>query len=84
MAAPKSRVAGADRPTPEQTAEKEATAKAAAERAEQTAGAEAAAVEGSDTTTDYTRRAGGWILTDRGWVIEDQAEAEPDEGGEST
>lgn len=87
MAAPKSRVHGANRPTPEQIAAKEAATKEAAERAEQTAAAEAAAVEGSDTTTDYTRRAGGWVLTDRGWVIEqptvdeDQADDEA-EGGE--
>ncbi|WIY05456.1 hypothetical protein QRX60_16995 [Amycolatopsis mongoliensis] len=89
MATPKSRVAGADRPTPEQTAEKDAAAASAAERAEETAAAEAAAVEGSDTTTDYARRAGGWVLTDRGWVIEDQpADAHQDdehaEGGEQT
>lgn len=73
MAAPKSRVVGADRPTPEQTAEKEA----------------AAAVEGADITTDYTRRAGGWVLTDRGWVIEDQPadehrDDEHAEGGDQT
>lgn len=60
-------MAGANRP---------AARKADDTQAQQTATAEAAAVEGSDTTTDYTRRAGGWVLTDRGWVIEDQTDAE--------
>ncbi|MEV6646048.1 hypothetical protein [Amycolatopsis sp. NPDC051371] len=67
-------MAGATRQTPTKgTAAKDAEA------------ADAAAVEGSDTTTDYTRRAGGWVLTDRGWVIEDQAadEAAADGGDEA-
>ncbi|QWF81140.1 hypothetical protein [Amycolatopsis sp. CA-230715] len=38
--------------------------RAAAERAR-------AAVDGTDTTTDYTRRAGGYRLTERGWVLDD-------------
>lgn len=29
-----------------------------------------------ETTTDYTRRAGGYVLTDRGWVIEAKPAAE--------
>jgi cytochrome oxidase assembly protein ShyY1 len=71
-------MAGANRQTPTKgTAVKDAEV------------ADAAAVEGSDTTTDYTRRAGGWVLTDRGWVIEDQAadEHQDDEdakGGDQT
>ncbi|MEC3975092.1 hypothetical protein [Amycolatopsis sp. H20-H5] len=31
---------------------------------------EDAPVEDADTTTDYTRRAGGYVLTDRGWTLE--------------
>lgn len=27
----------------------------------------------AEQTTDYTRRAGGFVLTDRGWVLEDEA-----------
>lgn len=28
----------------------------------------------AEQTTDYTRRAGGYVLTDRGWVIGDEAD----------
>lgn len=38
-----------------------------------------AAVE-PETTTDYTRRAGGYVLTEQGWVREPEAAPE---GGET-
>ncbi|MBN9739544.1 hypothetical protein DMP23_00230 [Amycolatopsis sp. A1MSW2902] len=37
--------------------------------ADNEAAAQLADLEASDTTTDYTRRAGGYVLTDRGWVL---------------
>lgn len=27
----------------------------------------------AEQTSDYTRRAGGWVLTDRGWVRESES-----------
>lgn len=78
-------MAGQQRNTPKASAQPEVPAPAApvtpepvepetpAPAEDQAPDPEAAAVEGSDTTTDYTRRAGGYVLTDRGWQLEQLA-----------
>jgi hypothetical protein len=67
MAAPKRRAPAKTETTPDSASVE--TPDAVEQATEPEAAAEQTPEAEPETTTDYTRRAGGYVLTDRGWVI---------------